>query len=329
MIIHGVSYISVFNAVWGIVDVVNNSPLLKITFPTHEEQEEIALGFSTMSGADFDKVILALDGILIWIQKPSKREARANGGCGDKTFLCGRKGKFGVNMQALCDHLLRFRWVDINWPGATADYMAWVTSDLYAKIESTKDNGESSVIKKGYTIVGDNAYVKSTYMAIPFKGTRTHAQDAYNFYQSQLRINIERAFGMLVYRWSILRGALVFPLAKVAPFVNCLCILHNYCIDQSIALHGHAIISRMMEKDAWYISDIVHANNEVDEPIIGSESTIVTVSTDGSVADLIGAGEHFRDCPPRVPYNGNDTPMDEMVQIVRFKGLMRPLVNDE
>ena len=320
---------SVFNAVWGIVDVVNNSPLLKITFPTHEEQEEIALGFSTMSGADFDKVILALDGILIWIQKPSKREARANGGCGDKTFLCGRKCKFGVNMQALCDHLLRFRWVDINWPGATADYMAWVTSDLYAKIKSTKDNGESSVIKKGYTIVGDNAYVKSTYMAIPFKGTRTHAQDAYNFYQSQLRINIERAFGMLVHRWGILRGPLVFPLAKVAPFVNCLCILHNYCIDQSVALHGHEIISRMMEKDAWYISDIVHANNEVDEPIIGSESSIVTVSTDGSVADLIGAGEHFRDCPPRVPYNGNDTPMDEMVQIVRFKGLMRPLVNDE
>ena len=79
MVIHGVSYMSVFNAVWGIVDVVNNSPLLKITFPTHEEQEEIALGFSTMSGADFDKVILALDGILIWIQKPSKREARANG----------------------------------------------------------------------------------------------------------------------------------------------------------------------------------------------------------------------------------------------------------
>ena len=81
--------------------------------------------------------------------------------------------------------------MDINLTGATADYMAWNTSYLYAKIEKTKDDGESSVIKKRFTIVSDNVYLKSTYTAVSFKGTRTHTQNACNFYRSQLHINIE------------------------------------------------------------------------------------------------------------------------------------------
>ena len=75
MITHGVSYISVFYAVWGVVDVINNSPHFNITFPSHQEQKKIARGFKQMSGANFDTVIGAIDGILIWIIKPSKREA--------------------------------------------------------------------------------------------------------------------------------------------------------------------------------------------------------------------------------------------------------------
>ena len=217
-----------------------------------------------MSGANFDTVIGAIDGILIWIIKPSKREAR-HCGCGDKSFLCGRKGKFGLNMQAICDHLLRFRWIDINWPGSAADYMAWVTSDTYTKIENTQNLGENSVILNGYTLLGDNAYVKASYMAIPFKGRKSDTEDAYNFYQSQLRITIERAFGMLVHRWAILRGPLVVPVMKVGNLLNCLCILHNYCIDERV---GREIIDVMIEKDAYHMANVVLANNLVDKEII-------------------------------------------------------------
>jgi hypothetical protein len=179
-----------------------------------------------MSGAGFDRVIGAIDGILIWTINPNKIECE-KAEYGTKSFFCGRKDKFGMNMQAICDHNLRFTWINICWPGFTANYMAWVTSELYSKIQSAK-----SVIAKGLTLVGDNAYVKSMTMAVPFKGNVTSLQD--NFYQSQLRITIERAFSVLVHQWAILRGPLVVPLSKVPPLVSALCSLHNFCINKRL-----------------------------------------------------------------------------------------------
>lgn len=96
-------------------------------FPDYQEQERIAKGFKKMSGANFDKAVEAIDGILIWIMKPTKAQCKKMK-CGDKSFFCARKDKFGLNMQAICDDKLCFIWIDIKWPGCTADYMAWVTS---------------------------------------------------------------------------------------------------------------------------------------------------------------------------------------------------------
>jgi hypothetical protein len=92
-----------------------------------------------MSGAKFGTVIGAIDGVLIWILKPSKWECRKLQ-CGETSFfLCARKDKFGLNMQTICNNKLRFRLIDIIWPGGyTADYIAWVTSSLYSKIGSTR-----------------------------------------------------------------------------------------------------------------------------------------------------------------------------------------------
>jgi hypothetical protein len=167
MLTHGVSYASLFNSVWGVVDVIKKNPVLKIQFPTKQEQLKIAKGFERMSGAGFDRVIGAIDGILIWIIKPNKTECE-KAKCGSKSFFCGRKDKSGLNMQAICDNHLRFKWIDICWPGCTADYMARITSDLYSKIMN-----EDSIIYKGLTLIGDNVYVKSLHMAVPFKGNIT------------------------------------------------------------------------------------------------------------------------------------------------------------
>ena len=68
-------------------------------------------------------------------------------------------------------------------------------------------------------------------MSVPLKGIVGQYDDAYNFYCSQLRITIERAFGVLVHRWEILRRPLTCPLSKVGSLVMCLCRLHNFCID--------------------------------------------------------------------------------------------------
>ena len=109
-----------------------------------------------------------------------------------------------MNLQAICDHRLRFLWLDIRWPGSTSDYMAWVTSDLCHELETT------DLLLPGKCIVGDNAYIKR-YMSVPLKGIVGEYDDAYNFYVSQLRITIEQTFGELVHRWAILRRPLTCP----------------------------------------------------------------------------------------------------------------------
>jgi hypothetical protein len=84
------------------------------------------------------------------------------------------------------------------------------------------------------TLIDDNVYVISMTMAVPFKGGISEVENGYTFYQSQLRITIERTFGVLVHRWAILRGPLVVPVQKISPLVNCLCVLHNFCINVNL-----------------------------------------------------------------------------------------------
>jgi hypothetical protein len=60
-------------------------------------------------------------------------------------------------------------------------------------------------------------------------------KDDYNFYNSQLRIQVEFSFGMLVQRWGIL--CMAFPrnisVQKIVSTVVTLAKLHNFCINQS------------------------------------------------------------------------------------------------
>ena len=137
-------------------------------------------------------MVSAIDGMLVWMTKPS-RHCCEKAKCGEKHFLCSRKDKFGLNLQAICDDKLRFTWVDIRWPGSTSDYMAWMTSDLCGRLED--DDG---LLLEGKFIVRDNAYVKKRYMSVPHKGIVSQYDDAYNFtspsFGSTLSVHLELWF---------------------------------------------------------------------------------------------------------------------------------------
>ena len=45
-------------------------------------------------------------------------------------------------------------------------------------------------------------------MVSPYKGAKVGIKDDFNFFHSQVRITIERAFGMLVQRFGLLRRAM-------------------------------------------------------------------------------------------------------------------------
>ena len=315
LLTHGVSYKSVFVSVWGVVDAVNKCKELEFSFPNHEEQQKIAAGFKKKSGANFSNVIGAIDGILIWMMKPSFRWCRLTK-CGEGQYKCHRKDKFGMNIQAIYDHKLRFTWIDIRWPGSTSDYLAWVTSDLCQELDA---NEVTKKLAKDMTLVGDNAYIKKRYMAVPLKGQQIGYPDAYNFYVSQLRITIERAFGALVHRWSILRGPLLIPLPKVAPTIMCLCRLHNFCINCN-----EIKIEKMTVKSALNIQNNINFNN-----FVGGNNTNekpVTISENGCPIDLLNGGHHFHGAPQRI--KDKACPMDDMLKEVIKQNLQRPTVRE-
>jgi len=228
---HGVNEDEPMASFWYVVDAINNTPQLNIAFPErHEEQEQLAREFKKKSEIGIDCCIGAIDGILIWIHKPTEADCEGTG-VGPKPFFCGRKKKYGLNMQAICDARRRFIWVDIHFPGATSDYFAFEQTDLFRRLQ------EGGLLKAGLCLFGDAAYVNAPYMCAPFRNVQMEdgdtSMDSFNFFQSQLRITIECAFGMLVHRFGMLRKP--FPvnisISKTNAAMLALCKLHNYCID--------------------------------------------------------------------------------------------------
>lgn len=222
MISHGISRSEVYVCIWKVIDAVNAHPGFDICFPeSHSQQQAIAAEFQQKSECRFGNCIGAIDGILIWMERPGITICREAGVDANK-FFCGRKNKFGLNMQAVCDARRRFMDVSIRNPAATSDFLAFITSDIYQKVTT------EGFLAPGLTLFGDNAYVNTRYMTTPFPNVSSGTKDDFNFYQSQLRINIECAFGILVNRWRILKSPLrSMSVAKVTALVFCLCTLQS------------------------------------------------------------------------------------------------------
>jgi hypothetical protein len=74
-------------------------------------------------------------------------------------------------------------------------------------------------------------------------------KDVFNFFHSQLRINIGCAFGELEHPWSILRKPIPMNISikKICYLVYILCKLHNYCISNRDAIYSH------IESDSSYV----------------------------------------------------------------------------
>ncbi len=80
-------------SVWYVVDAVNNCKEFVIEYPeSADEQKKIAQEFQHVSQANIDICAGAIDGILIWMSKPTSKQAE-KAEVNQGKFLCGRKGK--------------------------------------------------------------------------------------------------------------------------------------------------------------------------------------------------------------------------------------------
>ena len=139
---------------------------------------------------------------------------------GQKKFLCGQKGKFGLNCQAISDVRGRILDISIVYGGALLDCLAFEGSGIYEDLEAHAN----------LVLFGDNAYLNLHYMVTPFPNVLSGSKVDFNFFQSQLRIRVECAFGMMVFWWGILSSAI--PLNITISKTIALAKLHNFCIDE-------------------------------------------------------------------------------------------------
>jgi DDE superfamily endonuclease len=320
-VMHGISPNEVYKSVWMVLRAVNSCGHLQISFPAdHAVQRQLADGFRDRSAAGFGCCVGAIDGMLVWIERPSKKDC-LEAQCGSTKFLCGRKKKFGLNLQGTVDYKCRFLDVEISHPGSTSDFLAFATSDLKTLLECP------GFLAPGLVLFGDNAYTNSAYMVTPFKGSRGESHDAYNFYHSQLRIQVECAFGRLVHRWGILRRPISMQVGirKTCNLVMALCRLHNYCIDNDNTPSNTA----GEEGDNPYLIPPL----EQDQAYMAAFSAIDLQATDNNPLEptgLLHGGEHFDDVNRNIrrrrqePMGYGVLPQQTLHDSVVNQGLRRP-----
>ena len=218
-------------------------------------------------------------------------------------FFCGRKHKFGYNMQAVCDHRGRFLEVWITHPASASDFLTYLLSDFHHKVK------QKGFLADGLVLFGDNAYVSNECMATPYKGIKRGSKDDYNFFQSQLRIQIECAFGMLTRRFGCFRKPLHarMGMGRQVALTLALCRLHNYCLGPE-----------------GEVSDAVPDLSPEDEFTVLADGGVLYGSR-GQPDSLLHGGEHMDDVQREDRVVSGDMARRRMHRMVVASGLHRPL----
>ena len=319
-VVYEVSHSVVLESVDYVIDAVNSSECdwLKLEYPEdHDDQKDIAQGSKARSAAGFGNCAGCIDGMLVWIHKPSDTECDRTGVDSAKYF-CGRKHKYGLNLQAICDVNRKFLEISIKWGGSASDLVAFETSSLASKLDTT------GFLHPDLCLFGDNAYVNKPTMATPYPNNNTYTvdKDNYNFFHSQVRIAIECAFGILLQRFALLRRKLPqqFTIRKTMALVSCLCRVHNFLIERRLQQNPNV--------DHENVPDLL-AQDELELVVDGAALLRREGNEAAAPEQLLGGGEHFDDDPARSfrrarRYHPEQLPREKMLRHVINNNLVRP-----
>lgn len=149
-----------------------------------------------------------------------------------------RKGITTQNVLCVCSFDMKFTFVYAGWEGSANDCQV-----LSAALETPRLQFPRPPIGKYYVV--DSGYTALPGFLTPFKDERYHlndykgngrqprtAKELFNHKHSSLRNVIERSFGVLKNRFTILRHMPPFTIRKQVLIVIACCALHNYIRDQ-------------------------------------------------------------------------------------------------
>jgi phage regulator Rha-like protein len=204
----------------------------------------------------FKNCIGALDGTHV--------HAVVYGDAAEQKKFRNRKGWISQNVLGVCNFDLTFSYVLAGWSGAAHD--AKVLQDAWTKGLECPD---------GKYYIADAGYGLSEHILVPFRGTRYHlndwrdrhrapenAHEIFNKRHSQLRNCIERAFGVVKARFSILKLMHPFPFPVQVSIVQSCFALHNF------------IRKNMTYEDDYFRMEIPVEDDEEDDDVDEIDRTV-------------------------------------------------------
>jgi hypothetical protein len=134
-----------------------------------------------------------------------------------------------MNIQGACNHHCCFTFL-AGPPGVMGDCNA--IKNMVKKLGSLVED-----LPGLYCAIGDCAYTASKRLIPIFRGemARTPRNNIFNFYASQLCIQIKMAFGLMIAKkWGILSRPLTIKMIKIKKLMVAIARLHHFCINERL-----------------------------------------------------------------------------------------------
>lgn len=192
---HGLAESTTYANLHAVALAITLCPELDVTYDlTEAGLKERAAGFKKMSLPGlFEYAVDSIAGLAIRIAAPKKKEVK-----NVVRFFSGSKKTHCLNLQGVGGPDLLFSTYTCKHVGSTNDADAFENSSLKQLNEA---------LPFPYHWVGDAAYTGTECLMIPYAGSDLHVscppQEWFNFWHSQIRITIERIFGIFIMRWGI------------------------------------------------------------------------------------------------------------------------------
>ena len=208
------------------MDAILECEELEIEFPLMSDQcLAAARGFQSIDDDHpIDTCVCAIDGFFLEFGQGMSIEPSEI-----KDYYSPDYYNYGINIQAACDHHLRFVYLGVGGPASLCDHEAIRECPLGCLIEALPGN---------FCAIGDCGYMPTEHLIPLFSHEQSQIPEHknFNYYADLYRIHIERAFCWMLVRWRVLRVPLRRgPPDKVGRLVECVGRLHNFCLNVCIS----------------------------------------------------------------------------------------------
>ena len=184
----GVEEVTAWSIANDVIAAINSKLRIETGYDNKENLHIISKDFMESQKCPLFGWVGAVDGVVVKIQQPRLSE------CNNPSSYFNRKNYFGIPVQAVADSWYEFLYFSSKCAGSTADSTAF-------EVTSLSEYLHSSGIPRGFWLAGDEAYAcgRNLITAWP-SSSLTDERRTFNHTLSTLRVHVEQAFGMIVFR---------------------------------------------------------------------------------------------------------------------------------